>query len=35
MTQKRYTEIPRRFRSIASDDPYVTGSEDIDAGLGT
>lgn len=31
MTQKRYTEIPRRFKSIASDDPYVAGSEDIEA----
>ena len=34
MTQKRYTEIPRRFKSIAKDDPYVAGSEDIDAGGG-
>ena len=34
MTQKRYTYIPQRMKSVNKEDPYVTGTEDIDAGNG-
>lgn len=34
MTNKRYTYIPQRMKSVNKEDPYVTGAEDIDAGNG-
>ena len=34
MTNKRYTYIPKRMKSVNKEDPYVTGAEDIDAGNG-
>ena len=34
MTNKRYTYIPQRMKSVNKEDPYVTSAEDIDAGNG-
>ena len=29
MTQKRYTEIPKRQKCINKEEPYIGGAEDI------